>query len=282
MITSTIENLPKATAQITITISWDEVKISYQKIFDRVVKDSEISGFRKGKAPKKLVEEKIDKTKIYEEVVREIIPKAYGKAVEEHKIRPVSSPKVEVIKAKENEDWVIKTTVALKPIVKLKNYKEKIRELKKGKTKIWTPGADIKKEEEKKPSVDEIVNVLLAEAEVELSDILVADEANRLLTGLLDQTQKLGMTVEQYLLAKGKTTEQLRAEYALQASNNLKVEFIINEISETEKITASQEDLDKLINKVEKPEERENLKKESYYLAHLIRQQKTFDYLNSL
>jgi trigger factor len=282
MITSTIENLPKATAQITITIIWDEVKESYQKIFNRVVNDSEIAGFRKGKAPKKLIEDKIDKTKIYEEVVKEIIPNAYGKAVQEQKIRPVSSPKIEVIKAKENENWVIKATVALKPTVKLKNYKEKIKELKQSKTKIWTPGSDPKKEEEKKPTVDEIVRVLLAEAEVELSEILVTDEANRLLTGLIDQTQKLGMTVEQYLLAKGKTTEQLRAEYALQASNNLKIEFIINEIAETEKITVTQEDLDKLISKAEKPEERENLKKESYYLAHLIRQQKTFDFLNSL
>jgi len=282
MITSTIENLPKATAQITITIIWEEVKESYQKIFNRVVNDSEIAGFRKGKAPKKLIEDKIDKTKIYEEVVKEIIPNAYGKAVQEQKIRPVSSPKIEVIKAKENENWVIKATVALKPTVKLKNYKEKIKELKQSKTKIWTPGSDPKKEEEKKPTVDEIVRVLLAEAEVELSEILVTDEANRLLTGLIDQTQKLGMTVEQYLLAKGKTTEQLRAEYALQASNNLKIEFIINEIAETEKITVTQEDLDKLISKAEKPEERENLKKESYYLAHLIRQQKTFDFLNSL
>lgn len=282
MITSTLENLPKNTAQLTINISWDEVEQSYQKVFDKVVADSELPGFRKGKAPKNLVKEKVDKTKLYEEVVREIIPKAYSQAIKDKNLRPVSSPKVEIVKAKEKEEWIVKTTVALKPEIKLKEYKSKIKGLKSGKTKIWTPGTDPKKEEDKKASLDEIIKVLIEEAEVDISDLLIEDEANRLLSNLIDQTQKLGLSVEQYLMAKGKTTEQVRAEYAKQANDNLKVEFILNEIADTEKITVSQEDLDKILEKIDKPEEKERLKKDSYYLAHLIRQQKTFDYLNSL
>ena len=50
--------------------------------------------------------EKIDKTKIYQEVVKELVPKAYQKALTEHKLTPIISPKVEVLKAKENEEWV--------------------------------------------------------------------------------------------------------------------------------------------------------------------------------
>ncbi len=284
MITSTVKQLPKSTVEIEIKISWDEVKAVYEKVFDQVTKELELPGFRKGKAPKELVEKNIDKTKIFEEVIREIIPKAYATAVKEHNLQPVISPKIEVLKAKENEEWVVKATIATRPKVNLKNYKEKIREAKKPKAKIWTPGDSKEKEdkETKKPDLDLLINTLLAEAEVGISDLLISEEANRLLADLLDQVRKLGMTIEQYLLAKGKTTEQLRAEYAVQAGKNLGIEFILAEIADSEKIIVGNEDIEKLLEKVEKPEEKEKLRKDSYYLAHLIRQQKTLDFLYNL
>ena len=241
-----------------------------------------MDGFRKGKAPKDLVEKQINKTKVYEEVVKDIVPKAYSKAISENKLVPVTAPKIEVLKAKEGEEWVLKATIALRPKVNLKNYKEKIKEFKKGKVKIWTPGQKEEKKEEAKPSIDELINIILAEIEIELPDLLVTEEANRLLSNLVDQTQKLGLTVEQYLMSKGKTSEQLRAEYATQASKNITVEFALSEIADKENITVAPKDLDDLIAKVQNPQERENLKKDSYYLAHLLRQQKTLDFLNSL
>ena len=122
----------------------------------------------------------------------------------------------------------------------------------------------------------------MSEVEVELSDLLISEEANRLLANLVDQTQKLGLTVEQYLISKGKTSEQLRAEYAKQAAKNLSIEFALVEIADKENITVTPEDLEKIIAKVEKPEEREKLKQDSYYLAHLLRQQKTLDFLSNL
>lgn len=282
MATSKLTNLPKSTAEIEITIPWSEIKQSYETVMQNLVKGAEMSGFRKGKAPRKLVEEKVEKPKLYEEVIRQVVPKAYSEAIQQNKIVPVAAPKVDVVKAKENEDWVVKTTVALKPKINLKNYKQKLQELKKSKVKIWTPQSSEKKEEPAKPSLDEIIKALLEEIEIELSDILVADEANRLLSNLIDQTQKLGISVEQYLLSKGKTSEQLRAEYAQQAANNLKIEFILAEIADSQQITVSQKDLDELIAKVKDPAEQERLKKDSYYLAHLIRQQKTIDFLNAL
>ena len=65
MISSTIKNLPKQTVEIEIHIPWTEVEESYNKIFEQVSKEIEVEGFRKGKAPKKIVTEKIDKAKLY-------------------------------------------------------------------------------------------------------------------------------------------------------------------------------------------------------------------------
>lgn len=218
---------------------------------------------------------------MYNQVIQDLVPHIYAAEVKKNNLIPVTNPKIEVKKAKEGEDWLIVATIALKPVIKLKNYKAKIQELKKSKIKIWIPGTD-KKEEDKKPTLDEMMKVIADEVEVELSDILVSEEANRLLSDLIDQTQKLGMTIEQYLMAKGKTTEQIRAEYAKQAHTNLAIQFALLEIAEIEKITVNQTDIDAIISKVENPAEREKLKKDSYYLAHLIRQQKTIDFLSNL
>jgi len=282
MITSSVKQLPKSTVEIEIQISWDEIKSSYEKIIQAARKEIEIEGFRKGKAPQKLTESKIDRNKVYEEVIKEIIPRAYAKAIKDHNLAPIISPKIDIIKAKEEQDWIVKVTVALKPKILLKNYQDKIRALKQSNKKIWTPGSTNEKKSDEKLSLDKIVETLLSEIEIELPDILIEEEINRLLASLIDQTQKLGLTIEKYLQAKGKTVEQIRAEYAQQAEKNLKIEFALSEIADKENITVTATDLDNIISKVEKPEEREKLKKESYYLAHLLRQQKTLDFLNSL
>lgn len=282
MITSTLKNLPNQTAEIEIYIPWTDIKTSYDQITLEAVSQMEIPGFRKGKAPKSIAEKHLDKTKIYEQVVQKILPKAYADAVKVHNLKPITNPKLEITKAKENEQWVIKTTIALFPKVVLKDYKKKVQDLKKSKIKIWIPGKDIKNDKPPKPSLDELVKVITDEAEVEMSDLLLEQEVNRLLSDLIDQTKRLGMTVEQYLMAKGKTSDLLRQEYQTQARKNLSLEFILNEISDQEKIQVTQKDIDDVISKIEKEEEREKLKKDSYYLAHLIRQQKTLDFLNNL
>ncbi|MBI2616885.1 hypothetical protein HYW55_01975 [Candidatus Gottesmanbacteria bacterium] len=282
MPTSTVKTLPKATVEITITIPWSDIAPVYEKYESSALGEVEIAGFRKGKAPKEIALKHLNKTRIYEAVVKDVIPNAYAESVTANKLTPISSPKIEVSKAKENEDWVVIAKIATKPEIHLKDYKEKVRTLKKGKVKIWTPGSKEEKDGKGKLSVEEIMEALVSEADVEISDILIADEANRLLSNLVDQTQQLGLTVEQYLLAKGKTSEQIRAEYATQATHNLKIELILSEIADKENITVTQKDIDTLVEKVEKPEEREKLKKESYYLAHLIRQQKTLEFLNTL
>lgn len=287
MSTSTLKQLPKSTIELEITIPWATVQESYKKIFEHVVKDTELPGFRKGKAPREMVEKAVDKTKVYQEVIKDVIPTAFSEAVKEHKLSPLTSPKIEVLEAKEEVDWKVKAIVALKPRITLGKYKEKIREAKKPTPKIWTPGKDMKKgekeeDEAKKPGLPEVLTALLSCVEIELPDLIVEEETNKLLADLVDQTKKLGMTVEQYLMAKGSTSDQIQKEYRAQAERTLTIQFAIAEIADKEQITVSQKDIDDLIAKAEKPEERERLKRESYYLAHLLRQQKTLDFLTSL
>lgn len=281
MTKSEIKRLPKSTVELTMTIPWSKIKEVYERTFIRVMAEVELPGFRKGKAPRKLIEEKIDRSKVYEEVIKEVVPEAYTAALKEHDVKPIVSPQVDLLEAKEDSDWKIKATVAQKPEVHLKNYKAAVAKAKTGAGKLWVPGQGEpeKKEDKEKVKLDDVIKALLEEVEVEIPDLLVTEEANRLLARLVDETKLLGMTVDQYLKARGKTGEQLRADYAQQAQDSLKITFILEAVADTEKITVSDKEIEEAINAVKDESERVKLREQSYYIASLIRRQKTLDSL---
>src|SRR4030042_2206075 len=133
--TSKMQHLTDGTIELVITIPWAEVQKTYDAVVDNTVKNAELSGFRKGKAPRNLVEEKLDKTKVYEDALQRIIPQAYGKAVEEQQIHPIVSPKIELQEATEKKDWRLRALTCEKPKVDLGSYKEAIRDVKVSKQK---------------------------------------------------------------------------------------------------------------------------------------------------
>jgi FKBP-type peptidyl-prolyl cis-trans isomerase (trigger factor) len=281
--TVALSRLANGTIELTITIPWSEVKTSYDQVVEEFVKEAELPGFRKGKAPRKLVEEKLDKTKVYEEVLKRIVPKGYAEAVKQENLTPIISPRVEIIAAQEGQDWQFRAQTCEKPEVKLGNYQEAITKLKKEKhAKIWVPGKEEKEEKSKELTLDEILKVLLEANQVQVPTLLVEDEANRMLSRLIDQTQKLGLTVEQYLVSQGKTTEGLRVEYKEQANRNLALEFILEAIADQEKIQISDEEIEKVIKAAKDIKEQEALRAQKYYLATILRRQKTLDHVKSL
>lgn len=282
MATSTINRHPKSTIELEITIPWSEIKDTYNRIFEYLAGEIELPGFRKGKAPKDLVEKNVDKTKIYEEVVKEIIPKVYTEALKTHAVKPIISPRVQILAAKEDADWKIKATVAEKPEVALNNYKSAVAKVQGGASKLWIPGQAEKKENKEEVAqtkLDEVIKALLSEVVIEIPDILIEDEVNRMLSRLVDQTQKLGLTVEQYLVAQGKTSESLRSDYTRQAAEAIKLEYVLDKVAEVENITVTPEEIEKMIQTAKDSKEQEKLRSNSYYLATLIRQQKTLDSL---
>ena len=275
--------LANGTIELTITIPWSDIQTTYNQVIDDFVKEAELPGFRKGKAPKKVVEEKLDKNKIYEEVMKRIIPKAYADAVKQESVAPIIPPKVEVIAAQEGKDWQFKASTCKEPEVKLGDYKDALNKAKSAKLpKIWVPGKEEKKGEPAEITLDEVINALLGNTQINIPSLLIEDEVNRMLSRLIDQTQKLGLTVEQYLLSQGKTSEGLRAEYKDQASRNLALEFILEKVANQEKIEVGDEEIEKVIKEAKEPKEQEALRAQKYYLATILRRQKTLDYLKSL
>lgn len=273
---SSLKKLPKSTFELTITLPWPEVKSSYDKIASEMLKEVEVKGFRKGKAPQKLAEEKLDKEKIFQELVKQIVPNAYLESLKKHEVHPIINPKIELVSFKEGEDWIFKATTCEKPEFDLANYKEEVKKIT-AKSKIVVPG-----KESQPPKLEELTQGLLESVKLEIPDLLVESETNRLLAKLLDETKALGLTLEQYLSSVGKSPEQLRNEYTQKAANDLKLEFILDKIAEVEKITVTPEEVENAIQKTEDKKTQETLRQNSYFLASVIRQQKTLDFIRNL
>ncbi len=283
---SAVNRLADATIELIITIPWMEVKAVYDHVVDHAVENAEITGFRKGKAPKNIVEEKLDKSKTYEEVLRELIPKVYNEAVAAQKIKPIVTPRVEIKEATESKDWVLRLLTCERPAFTLKDYKSAIKEIVASKSKkIWTPGQEPAKEnapKDTKPTLDELLKALYGQVEISLPSILIDQEVNRLLSELIDQTKKLGLTVEQYLVSTGRNADTIRKEYEEQAKRTLTLEFALEEIADKEGILISDDDIDTVIKSSKTEEERKALSAQRYYLASVLRRQKTLDFLSSI
>jgi len=283
--TVSCQRLPKSTAILTLNVPWSEVKETYEKVIEQAIKEIEIKGFRRGKAPKKLAEKQLNKGKITQEVLSQILPQAYSQVLKEHGLKPITSPKIEVQQLSENKDWVFKITVAEKPKIDLGNYQEEIKKAKKPTPKIWTPkqkGKSDKDEDKKESPLAKVLETLLKTVKIELPDLLVENETNRLLAQTLGEIKRLGLTLESYLTSVGKTPETLRQEHQNQAEETLKLEFILAEIAEKEEVSVEPPEIDEFIKKAPDDKTKKALEGNRYYLASVLRKQKTLDKLLNL
>ena len=276
---SDIKSTPDGTIELTLTISWSDIQATYSAVVDESVANTEIAGFRKGKAPKTMVEENIDKNKIYEETIKRLVPKAYTDAVTQHKLTPIMMPQIDLKSAEEGKDWIVLAKTCQKPTVTLGDYKKAITDLKTSKTKkLYVPGKEEPKADEQKgPTIDEVLTALGSSSTVSIPAILTDHEVNHQLSQLVDQTKKLGLSVEQYLASTNRTAESIRAEYAGIAVKNLSLEFILEAIADKDAIQVTDEEITKVLASAKTPEERQNLESQRYYLTSLIRRQKTLD-----
>lgn len=276
--------LPDGTIELTITIPLKRVKASYNEVLREQAAKAEIKGFRKGKAPSKYVEQKIGKSILYEEVLKTLIPQVYTEAIKEQNIKPILSPQIKVISLQEGKDWQIKALTCELPEIKLDDYQAEVKKaLAPG--KIWTPD---KEKQTKTPSredkIAQIFKVLVDNAQIKLPEILVEQEVNRMLSRLIDQTSQLGLTVEEYLTSTGKTNQQLRNEYRRQAEETLKLELILAQIAEKEKVAVADAEVEKMIEAVPDEKARIGLQtpNQQLYIRQLLRKRKVIDNLLKL
>ncbi len=111
--------------------------------------------------------------------------------------------------------------------------------------------------EEKK--IDDVLKALLETATVEICDLIIDEEVNHMLSRLVDQTGRLGLTVDQYLASIGKDVEALKKEYRETAEKTLKLEFALMEAAKAENIIVEDSEIKTTIDAAPDEESRKNL-----------------------
>ncbi len=118
-----VEKLDKHKMVLEMEIPEDEVAKAVNKAYHKLANQVNIPGFRKGKAPRGIVERRVGKEALLNEAFDIIAPTAYNQALTEQSIEPVSRPQIEVVTLQEDKPLVFKATVTARPQVTLGSYK---------------------------------------------------------------------------------------------------------------------------------------------------------------
>ena len=116
----TKEKVENSQAYLTIEMESEEMENGMQDAYRKLVHKADIPGFRKGKAPRNIVESTLGRGRLLEEAIDSIVPNAYEKALKEQEIEPYAQPSLEITQA---EPLIFKAVVPLAPSVTLGDYK---------------------------------------------------------------------------------------------------------------------------------------------------------------
>lgn len=109
--------------ELTIKVDADTFKAAIDKVYRKNAKSIQVPGFRKGKAPRAMVEKVYGEAVFFEDAVNDLYPEAVANAVEEAKLEIVARPDVEVTEVSKEEGVTIVATCIVKPEVSVKDYK---------------------------------------------------------------------------------------------------------------------------------------------------------------
>lgn len=177
--------------EVTLVFETEEWKQACVKAFDKISKNVQIDGFRKGHAPANLVKAKVDQGRVFNEAIDELLPKAYESTLKEENLQPWARPSVDVTKMTETE-LEIKISIVTAPEVTLGKYKG----LHVVKSKVVVSDDDVKEELVKLQG--ENAELVLKDGAAALGDTVVLD-----FEGFIDGVAFDGGKADNYSLELG-------------------------------------------------------------------------------
>jgi trigger factor len=125
-----IKKLPKSQIEFELTVPWSEWEKHLNRAAEELSREIKISGFRPGKAPRNLVEQKIGKPAILNNASEKAIKKSYVDFIAKEKLDVIGSPKIEIKEITENKDLKFTVKVSIMPKIKIENdYKKDIKKI---------------------------------------------------------------------------------------------------------------------------------------------------------
>ena len=118
-----VSKLENSQVCLTFTVDKEVFEEAVNRVYFKTAKKIALPGFRKGKAPRKVIEKYYGEGVFYDDAIDEICPAEYEKAITDKKLEPVDRPQLEIVEIGKDKDFVFKATVTVKPEVTLGDYK---------------------------------------------------------------------------------------------------------------------------------------------------------------
>ncbi|RGM53313.1 trigger factor [Streptococcus vestibularis] len=118
------ENTATNRGVVTFTIGQDKIQPALDQAFNKVKKNLNVPGFRKGHMPRAVFNQKFGEEALYDDALNAILPAAYEAAIAELDLDVVAQPKIDVKSIEKGQDWTLTAEVVTKPEVKLGAYKD--------------------------------------------------------------------------------------------------------------------------------------------------------------
>ena len=186
-----VEKQEKSTVELVIEIGKEEFEAAVEKVYKKQRGKISVPGFRKGKAPRKIIEGMYGSGVFYEDAINDLYPEAYAQAIEQEKLDAVAWPKVEIVDVGK-EGLTFKALVTVRPEVKLGEYKGLTAE----KAEVAISDEDV--DNELKPFINRATRMVTVERAAETGDTVVID-----FEGFLDGKPFDGGKAEGYTLTLG-------------------------------------------------------------------------------
>jgi trigger factor len=116
---STVEQLSPTRVRINVEVPFTELQPDFDRAYKELAKQVRLPGFRPGKAPAKLLEARVGREAMLDQVVNEALPSRYGQAVTESDVRPLGQPDIQVTKKEYGEELVFTAEVDVRPEIAL-------------------------------------------------------------------------------------------------------------------------------------------------------------------
>jgi trigger factor len=121
---SSVEKINETSVRINVEVSWDELQPHLSNAYDAISARVNIPGFRKGKVPKAMIDQRVGRVGVLDEMVSAALPFFYQQASMENKLKPLGRPVVDVKELVDNEKFVFDVEVDVRPEFSLPNFSE--------------------------------------------------------------------------------------------------------------------------------------------------------------
>ncbi|WP_426718900.1 trigger factor [Corynebacterium auriscanis] len=119
---SSVEKLSATRTKITVEVPFEELKPEFDKAYASLAQQVNMPGFRKGKAPAKLLEARLGRGMVLDQVINEMLPSRYSQAVDEHDLKVLSQPDIDITELEDGKHVIFTAEVDVRPEIDVPDF----------------------------------------------------------------------------------------------------------------------------------------------------------------